>query len=85
MPLTIAVTPTSSTSSREVAVVHIVGIAHERVAHISKGLHGGQSGTITMIRSVTKIGVGLQTASGTLFDGELHHEVILTIIDACQP
>ena len=84
MPLSIAVASASSSTSREVAVIHIVGIAHERVAHRSEGLHRRQSDAITIVCSITEIGVGLQTSSGTSLGGEFQHEIIFSIINACQ-
>ena len=84
MPLSIAVASASSSTSREVAVIHIVGIAHERVAHRSEGLHRRKSDAITIVCSITEIRVGLQTSSGTSLGGEFQHEIIFSIINACQ-
>ena len=80
--LSISVSSSSSSTTREVAVVHVVGVPHKGVAHSTERFHSRQTETISLVSSITQIGVGLYSVACATFSCELQHEVIVPIVNA---
>ena len=85
LALTLVVAATTSATSREVAVVDIVGITHKRIAHGTKGFHGRQSDAVAPIRADAKVGIGLQTFAHASLGHKLQHEVVVTVVQSRHP
>ena len=82
--LSLPVASSSSPSSTEVTVVHVVGIAHKRIAYVTKGFHGCQSDAIAAVCTIADVWIGLQSFSGTTLGHKLQHEVVVTVVNVCQ-
>ena len=82
--LAVAIAPTTSATTREVAVVHVVGIAHESITHRTKRLHRRQANAIAMVGTVAHVRIHLQAVAGTSLRHKLQHEVVVAVIDTRQ-
>ena len=80
--LSVAVAASSSATSAEVSVVHVVGVAHECIAHGAEGLHGCQSDAISVVGAVAQVGVGLYAVACAALGCELEYEVVVAVVDA---
>ena len=79
--LSLSVATASSTSSTEVAVIHVVGITHKRIAYVAERFHGCQTDTIASVGTNTDVRIGLQTFSGAALGHKFQHEVVVTIVN----
>ena len=81
LALTLVITSSSSTTSREVSVIHVVGIGHESIAHRTEGFHCCQTQTIAIVGTIAQIWISLYTVAGTALGDKLECEIIITIVD----
>ena len=84
LALAVAVASAATATAGEVAVVDVVGVAHEGVADAAEGLHRRQPDAVAVVGAVAHVGVHLQTAAGAALGDELEHEVFLTVVDTRQ-
>ena len=82
--LAVAIATPASPAPREVAVVHVVGIAHERVTRVAKGLHRRQANAVAPVGTDAHVGVHLQSLAGRTLRHKLEHKVVVAIINARQ-
>ena len=81
LALSLVIATASSTTSREVSVVHIVGIRHDGIAHSSEGFHGRQTETVAIVGTIAEVGISLYAIAGAALGDELECEVVITIVD----
>ena len=79
--LAVVVAPSAPASSREIAVVHVVGIPHEGVSHGAEGLHGRQSYAVAAVGAYAHVGVHLQAVACAALGNKFQHEVVLAVVD----
>ena len=82
--LSLSVAASPSAASAEVAVVHVVGVAHKRIAHVAKRFHGRQTDAIAAIRAVADVRISLQPLAGTTLGDEFQHEVVVAVVNTRQ-
>ena len=82
--LTLSVAASASTASAEVAVVHVVGITHKRIANVTKGFHRCQTDAVAAIRTNTHVRIRLQAFSDTTLGDKLQHEIVVTVVNTRQ-
>ena len=82
LPRAIA-TPTAATTG-EVAVIHIVGIAHKGITHRAEGFHRSETDAIAVVGTDAHVGVHLQAVACALLGDKLQHEVIIAIVETSQ-
>ena len=83
--LSAAIATAPAATAREIAVVHIVGIAHEGVAHVAERFHSRQTHAIAVVGAIAQVGVHLESLSRTFLRDELQHEVVVAVVDARLP
>ena len=83
--LTLTGAASTTTATSEVAVVHVVRIAHKRVAHVAERFHSRQTDAIAVVRTIAHVGIGLQTTAGTALRHKLQHKVVVAVVDTRHP
>ena len=84
LALSLSVAASPSSASAEVTVVHVVGVPHKRIAHVTKGLHRRQTDAVATVRTDAHVRIRLQTFSDTTPCDKLQHEVVVTVVDTRQ-
>ena len=80
--LPVVIASSSSAAPREVAVVHVVSISHERISSGTERLHCRQSHSVASLRANAHIGVHLQSVAHAALGDKLEHEIVIAIVDA---
>ena len=80
--LTTVVATSATTTASEVAVVDVVGITHERIAHSTEGLHGRQTDAIALVCAIADVRVSLETTTRTALGDKFQHEVVVAVVNA---
>ena len=82
LPLVVATSP--SATAAKVAVVHIVGITHKRIAHVTEGFHRRQTDAVAAVRTDAHVRIRLQAFSDAALGDKFQHEVVVAVVDSRQ-